>query len=481
MENLQKLTLLTRLIRSEWMINFGLRTRILIIVLFLLASIVALRWVDKARWWPGKDELVDWACSSPRPTPSLKGFISDAPLVTKPSQQCPDFFKWIHEDLRPWKETGITREMVEKGRPSVHFRVVIIAGLVYVETFARCYQTRDVFTQWGILQLLSRFPGQIPDLELLFNCEDLPMTVRPSNSSAPRPAALFQYCGSDSTAVIVFPDWSFWGWAEVNIRPWGRLAMEMKAANQRKRWRDREPYAFWKGNPSVDPRRQDLLKCNVTDREDWSARLYVQDWAAESKARFKGSDLVAQCTHQYKIYIDGRTWSVSRKYILACNSPVLVVEPHYYDFFSRGLSPLRHFWPVRADDKCPAIKYAVEWGRCHQTEVQEIGKKGSSFMFEEVSMDRVYDYMLHSLTEYARLLKFKPVVPAAAVELTRERIMSQSDELGRKFMQESEVKSSAVAQPCSQPPPMKPEEMNLLLAERVYATRLVESWEKQSF
>ncbi|XP_078437153.1 uncharacterized protein LOC144707783 isoform X2 [Wolffia australiana] len=375
------------------MMNFGPRTRMLLLVSFLLASIVALPWIGKsstsvdsfwpARWWAGRDELADWACSSSRPTPSLKGLISAAPLVTGPAQQCPDFFKWIHEDLRPWKETGITREMVEKGRPSAHFRVVIIAGRVYVETFARCYQTRDVFTQWGILQLLSRFPCQIPDLELLFNCEDLPMTVRPSNASAPRPAALFQYCGSNSSAVIIFPDWSFWGWAEVNIRPWGRLAMEMKAANQRKRWRDREPYAFWKGNPWVDPGRQDLLKCNVTDSEDWNARLYVQDWIAEWKGGLKGSNVLDQCTHQYKIYIDGQTWSVSRKYILACDSPTLVVETPYYDFFSRGLSPLRHFWPVRANDKCPAIKYVVDWGRRHQSEVQEMGKKGSSFMLEE--------------------------------------------------------------------------------------------------
>ncbi|XP_078436807.1 uncharacterized protein LOC144707533 isoform X2 [Wolffia australiana] len=430
----------------------------------------------------GKDEMAGRACSSARPTSPLKEFISAASPVNKPAQECPDYFKWIHEDLRPWKETGITREMVEKARPTANFRLVVIGGRAYVETFSRSFQTRDVFTQWGILQLLRRFPGRVPDLELLFDCNDSPAIPQPLNSSAAQPAALFHYCGSDSTADIVFPDWSFWGWPEVNVRSWGQLAIEMKAANQRKRWRDREPYAFWKGNPWVDQGRQDLLRCNVTDKKDWNARLYVQDWVAESKAGFKGSNLAGQCTHQYKIYIDGRTWSVSRKYILACDSPVLVVEPRYYDFFSRGLSPLTHFWPVRADDKCPAIKYAVDWGRCHQTEVQEIGKKGSTFMFEEVSMDQVYNYMLYSLTEYARLLKFKPVVPAAAVELTRVGLMSSADELSRKFMLDSEETSSTVvASPCSLPPPMKPEEIKLLLAERVNTTRLVEHWEKLHF
>jgi len=38
----------------------------------------------------------------------------------------------------------------------------------------------------------------------------------------------------------------------------------------------REPYAYWKGNPSVAETRQDLMKCNVSDKQEWNARLYEQ-------------------------------------------------------------------------------------------------------------------------------------------------------------------------------------------------------------
>lgn len=38
----------------------------------------------------------------------------------------------------------------------------------------------------------------------------------------------------------------------------------------------REPYAYWKGNPEVAETRKDLLKCNVSDTQDWNARLYAQ-------------------------------------------------------------------------------------------------------------------------------------------------------------------------------------------------------------
>lgn len=39
---------------------------------------------------------------------------------------------------------------------------------------------------------------------------------------------------------------------------------------------EREPYAFWKGNPEVTEKRMDLLKCNVSDKQDWNARVYAQ-------------------------------------------------------------------------------------------------------------------------------------------------------------------------------------------------------------
>lgn len=38
----------------------------------------------------------------------------------------------------------------------------------------------------------------------------------------------------------------------------------------------REPYAYWKGNPSVAETRQDLMKCNVSEKQEWNARLYDQ-------------------------------------------------------------------------------------------------------------------------------------------------------------------------------------------------------------
>lgn len=127
---------------------------------------------------------------------------------------CPEYFKWIHEDLKPWKSKGITRDMVERGKNVSHFRLVIVNGKAYVEKYDKVYQTRDVFTIWGILQLLRLYPGKIPDLDLMFQCGDKPVVLKKDfqGPQAMSPPPVFHYCGDENAHDIVFPDWSFWGW-----------------------------------------------------------------------------------------------------------------------------------------------------------------------------------------------------------------------------------------------------------------------------
>ncbi|KAK9665516.1 hypothetical protein RND81_14G117100 [Saponaria officinalis] len=409
----------------------------------------------------------------PRSYPEKTEVDPNAP----PPSTCPDYFRWIYEDLRPWKETGITRNMLEMANKTADFKLVILNGKAYLEKYKRVYQTRDVFTLWGILQLLRKYPGRVPDLELMFDCIDWPVVSKhyPWPNGSPPP--LFRYCGDENTLDIVFPDWSFWGWAEINIKPWHHLSEEIKEGNKIIKFSDRKPYAYWKGNPFVAPTRMDLLKCNVSDQHDWGARIFIQDWGKEVQGGFKQSNLANQCNDKYKIYIEGSAWSVSEKYILACDSVTLLVKPKYYDFFSRGLMPIQHYWPIKENDKCRSIKYAVEWGNSHKPKAQAIGKAASDFIHEDVKMDYVYDYMLHLLTEYAKLLKFKPTVPKNAVELCSETMACHAPEFQKKFMDESLVTSPSDKTPCAMPPPYDRVSLLTQIRRKNNAEKQVENWE----
>ncbi len=143
---------------------------------------------------------------------------------------------------------------------------------------------------------------------------------------------------------------------------------------------------------------------------------------------------------------------MSFKYILSCDSPVLVVSPKYYDFFTRGLMPRENYWPVRHTKLCPSIKFAVDWGNSHPTEAEAIGRGGQQFM-QNLKMGNVYDYMFHLLLEYSKLQKFKPQVPATAQEVCKASILCLADSKERMFLERSTPKTATNSLPCSLPNP----------------------------
>lgn len=63
---------------------------------------------------------------------------------------------------------------------------------------------------------------------------------------------------------------------EVNINPWDDILVAIKGKAELIKWKDREPYAFWKGNYGLAETRRDLFRCNDHSRTDWKARVYAQ-------------------------------------------------------------------------------------------------------------------------------------------------------------------------------------------------------------
>lgn len=123
---------------------------------------------------------------------------------------CPELFRWIHRDLEPWAQSRISLTHVVEAKKYAAFRMVIVEGKLYVDFYYACVQSRAMFTVWGILQLLRRYPGRVPDVDLMFDCMDKPSINRTEHQSRPLP--LFRYCTTQNHLDIPFPDWSFWGW-----------------------------------------------------------------------------------------------------------------------------------------------------------------------------------------------------------------------------------------------------------------------------
>lgn len=145
-------------------------------------------------------------------------------LLMKPSHtftanplpsECPSFFSSIYRDLAPWSQTGISLSLIENTvNQHAAFRVVIKDSKLYVDLRYACVQSRMLFTIWGLLQLVRRYPGLVPDVDMVFDCMDRPVVNRTlyAGHGAPIPPPVFRYCTTKEHLDIPFPDWSFWGW-----------------------------------------------------------------------------------------------------------------------------------------------------------------------------------------------------------------------------------------------------------------------------
>ncbi|KAK9124498.1 hypothetical protein Sjap_014100 [Stephania japonica] len=322
---------------------------------------------------------------------------------------CPSFFRWIHRDLEPWAESRIAMGNLMEAQRSAAFRVVIFQGRLYVDFYFSCTQTRAMFTIWGLLQLLKRYPGMVPDVDMMFDCMDRPVFQKSKYRTKKRP--------------------------ETNIQPWEEEFKSIKRGSEAVNWDKKLNHAYWRGNPFVGSRaRTDLLHCNDTNK--WGAEIYIQNWIEEAKVGYKKSSLADQCKHRYKIYAEGWAWSVSLKYILSCNSLALLISPQFQDFFTRGLIPTQNYWPVKHSDLCRSIKFAVEWGNSNPIQAARIGREGQRLM-ERLNMDMVYDYMYHLISEYSKLQNFKPMPPKTAYEVCEESVLCYADSISKQFLEKS--------------------------------------------
>lgn len=110
-----------------------------------------------------------------------------------------------------------------------------------------------------------------------------------------------------------------------------------------------------------------------------------------------------------------------------------------------------------------------------------MGRAGSSFVQEELKMDYVYDYMLHLLTEYAKLLRYEPAVPEKATELCSESMACPATGLVKEFLMASMAKSTHDTEPCAMPPPFDPEALQVVREKKADAVTQVELWQHQAW
>lgn len=92
-------------------------------------------------------------------------------------------------------------------------------------------------------------------------------------------------------------------------------------------------------------------------------------------------------------------------------------------------------------------------------------------------MKYIYDYMFHLLTEYSKLLKYKPTIPKDAVEVCSDTLICSTKGIRKKFRVHSRINNVSSSEPCTMPPSWSPADLQNFIDRKQNLTKQVELWE----
>lgn len=86
-------------------------------------------------------------------------------------------------------------------------------------------------------------------------------------------------------------------------------------------------------------------------------------------------------------------------------------------------------------------------------QAETVARRGVKFLKEDLTIDFIYDYMLHLLQAYAKLQRFQPTVPPHAEELCPAKLLCSSGPSAQAMMRMNTIQSRIAHQPCVMKPP----------------------------
>ncbi|XP_016407514.1 protein O-glucosyltransferase 1-like [Sinocyclocheilus rhinocerous] len=292
--------------------------------------------------------------------------ITEATNNYQPCSQenCSCHLSVLKDDLRPFKNgmsEGLMADTVHRG-VGTHYQ--IIGNKLYREQScmfpARCS---------GVEHFILKVVNRLPDLEVVINVRDYPQVPGWVQPVLP----VLSFSKTADYQDIMYPAWT-----------------------------------FWEGGPAVWPiyptglGRWDLM------RDDLKTSAARWPWKKDTLGRppAKEIPLVDHCEYKYLFNFRGVAASFRLKHLFLCGSLVFHVGEDWLEFFYPQLKPWVHYIPVKQD--LSDLRELLQFVKENDAVAEEIAVRGQSFILNHLRMEDVSCYWERLLTDFSKLLKYKP-------------------------------------------------------------------------
>ncbi|KAK9806012.1 hypothetical protein WJX73_004751 [Symbiochloris irregularis] len=331
-----------------------------------------------------------------------------------------EVLKQIDEDLRPYRLTNITLEMVESSYCSCthsSWRLQVVNGSMYVAGEIKPYQTRNESVKRQLLELV-RLEGPLPDLDIYFDSQDHAeyCPLGESEACKVRGPHLQQAKKPENDHLILIPGPTFGGWPEVKFSKWVEMQQTMGLAAQQNPWEERDPALFFIGC-NLGPQRNVLFDNQEAIRRDHpevSINWICWDDPALVPPVFDF------CKHKHLLNVMGSSWSSRAKYLFLCGSTVVFPDSPFFEFWYRilvnGHNVVRTPAITRENRGEPMLE-AARALLANETDAKRMADNAWFTGMTTLSPENLRRYWRRLLTEYAALQTFKPTVHPDAIPL----------------------------------------------------------------
>jgi EGF-domain serine glucosyl/xylosyltransferase len=215
----------------------------------------------------------------------------------------------------------------------------------------------------------------------------------------------------------MYPAWTFWegGPAVWPIYPTGlgrwdeQIKIIGKAAKQWS-WDKKKSKGYFRGSRTSSDR--DPLVLLSRSKPELCDAQYTKNQAWRSDADTLGAPPASEvkledhCEYKYLFNFRGVAASFRFKHLFLCKSLVFHVGNDWMEFFYTSMKPWVHYIPL--DIGLENVQEMIEFAKENDNVAKKIATRGHKFITKHLRMEDISCYWQALLTDYAKLLKYKP-------------------------------------------------------------------------
>uniref|UniRef100_A0A1A8IFX5 Protein O-glucosyltransferase 1 n=1 Tax=Nothobranchius kuhntae TaxID=321403 RepID=A0A1A8IFX5_NOTKU len=293
----------------------------------------------------------------------------------------------LEHDLEPFKG-GVSEDLmaatIQRG-VGTHYQII---GHKLFRDSNCMFPARCSGVEHFLLEMIDR----LPDVEMVVNVRDYPQVPQWVQPSLP----VFSFSKTSEYRDIMYPAWTFWegGPAVWPIYPtglgrWDLMRDELKRSSAQWPWKKKESKGFFRGSRTSSERDPLILLSREAPELVNAEYTKNQAWKSEKdtlgKPPAKEVPLVDHCKYNSLVFHVGDKWQ---------------------EFFYPQLKPWVHYVPVQQD--LSNVRELLQFVKENDAVAQEIAERGKDFILRHLRMEDVSCYWERLLTEFSRLLAYKP-------------------------------------------------------------------------